>query len=495
MTTTAREETSTSVPGETVRRQYSTSTALGLAFIIVSPVIALFAILGMLVSADGPRAALGITAVLVGQIVICLSLAEMASKWPVQGGIYQWVVRTLGVRAGWVSGFLYVWTLTIGLASLSVASVGFVEIVSGVTFGKLTYLVVALAFIAAAVVLNVVGPTALKAVVAISVGIELIASVAISVALLFFHRSQPFSALFQSLPASEVTFTGGAAVLAVMAVAGWAFLGFESATDLAEEVREPRKALPIAMLGALLSIGFLVLLSYVAIVLSIPDYAAFAASGEDPAAYALAINFGPWAPMLFYALVLISFFAGSVGLVAGGARVIWSYAREDRFPFSRQLKVLRTSRSLPIPAMLAVAAIAAVVVGVSLANTVFTMMVGFVTFGFFQAMWLALFGRLYQLVRGRWEPAREGYHLGRLSTPMTVLAFAWCTFELVNVAWPRDTGSPWYIQWGVIIVFVVMTGLGAVLSTRFASGRAGSASSLTGFLRGPKEVPAAAEPA
>lgn len=464
MTTTIPPHTADS----TVNRQYSTSTALGLAFIIVSPVIALFAILHMLVATDGPRAALGIAVVLIGQILICLSLAEMAAKWPVQGGIYQWVVRTIGVKAGWVSGFLYMWTLIIALASLAVACMGFADIVLGVTMGTAGQLVFALAFIGAAVLLNVIGPTLLKVVVVVSVAMELIASIGISVVLLIFHRHQPFSALFQALPSSAGTIAGGTAILSVMAIAGWAFLAFESATDLAEEVRHPRKALPMAMLGALLSVGALVLLSYIAIVLAIPDYDALLVSGEDPAAYALAVNLGSWAPTVFYGLVLTSFFAGAVGIVAGAARVAWSYAREGRLPASKQLRQLKTARALPIPTMVLVGIIAALIVVLSLADTIYTMLVSFVTFGFFQAMWLALYGRMYQVVRGRWQAHPGGYRLGRASTPMAVAAFLWCSFELVNVAWPRDTGSPWYVEWATIVVFVVLSGLGIAMASRYS---------------------------
>lgn len=468
MTTTIPPEAGGRADGETLNRQYSTGTAMGLAFIIVSPVIALFAILHMLVATDGPRAALGVGIVLIGQILICLSLAEMAAKWPVQGGIYQWVVRTIGIKTGWVSGFLYMWTLIIALASLAVACMGFAEIVVGVTMSTTGRLVFALAFIGAAVLLNVIGPTLLKVVVAVSVAMELIASVGISVALLIFHRHQPFSALFEALPANADTVAGGTAILSVMAVAGWAFLAFESATDLAEEVRHPRKALPAAMLGALLSVGALVLLSYIAIVLAIPDFDALSASGEDPAAYALRVNLGGWAPTVFYALVLTSFFAGTVGIVAGAARVAWSYAREGRLPAARQLSQLKTARALPIPAMVMAGVVAALIVVLSLADTIYTMLVSFVTFGFFQAMWLALYGRIYQTVRGRWQPHPDGYRLGRASTPLAVAAFAWCTFELVNVAWPRDTGSPWYVEWATVVVFVVLTGLGIALASRYS---------------------------
>ncbi|WP_197373287.1 APC family permease [Mycolicibacterium baixiangningiae] len=452
----------------TVNRQYSTGTALGLAFIIVSPVIALFAILHMLVATDGPRAALGVGVVLVGQILICLSLAEMAAKWPVQGGIYQWVVRTIGVKAGWVSGFLYMWTLIIALASLAVACMGFADIVLGVTMSTVGQLVFALAFIGAAVLLNVIGPTLLKIVVVVSVGMELIASIGISLVLLIFHRHQPFSALFEALPSSAGTVAGGTALLSVMAIAGWAFLAFESATDLAEEVRHPRKALPTAMLGALLSVGALVLLSYIAIVLAIPDYDALLVSGEDPAAYALAVNLGAWAPTVFYGLVLTSFFAGAVGIVAGAARVAWSYAREGRLPASKHLSQLKTARALPIPAMVLVGIVAAVIVVLSLADTIYTMLVSFVTFGFFQAMWLALYGRMYQVIRGRWQAHPDGYRLGRASTPLAIAAFLWCSFELVNVAWPRDTGSPWYVEWATIVVFVVLSGVGIVMASRYS---------------------------
>lgn len=54
-----------------------------------------------------------------------------------------------------------------------------------------------------------------------------------------------------------------------------------------------------------------------------------------------------------------------------------------------------------------------------------------------------------------------GINLGRFGTLINAVAVAWLTFEAVNIAWPRDLGLEWYIEWGCIIYMAVIAIVGA----------------------------------
>lgn len=45
---------------------------------------------------------------------------------------------------------------------------------------------------------------------------------------------------------------------------------------------------------------------------------------------------------------------------------------------------------------------------------------------------------------------------------MTAIATLWIAFELVNVWWPRSPGLPWYQNYGVLVVTVILAVLGVV---------------------------------
>ncbi len=52
---------------------------------------------------------------------------------------------------------------------------------------------------------------------------------------------------------------------------GWTFLGFEAAGSIAEEVHEPAKNVPRAIVGVCVGIGVITLFVTVAFILAIPD--------------------------------------------------------------------------------------------------------------------------------------------------------------------------------------------------------------------------------
>jgi hypothetical protein len=78
----------------------------------------------------------------------------------------------------------------------------------------------------------------------------------------------------------------------------------------------------------------------------------------------------------------------------------------------------------------------------------------------------------YLHVKGAWKPGP--FSLGRASTPVTLIAALWLTFECVNIAWPRPSNPQWYLNWGVIIMISALAILGlAVAAWVFRPGSAG----------------------
>jgi hypothetical protein len=46
---------------------------------------------------------------------------------------------------------------------------------------------------------------------------------------------------------------------------------------------------------------------------------------------------------------------------------------------------------------------------------------------------------------------------------ITSIAAVWLTAEIVNLLWPRDVNSEWYLNWGAIIMTGVLGVLGALI--------------------------------
>ena len=86
---------------------------------------------------------------LAGQLLVAMVFAELASRWPFEGSIYQWSRRLLHETYGWFAGWAYMWTLMITMVAVAYGAAGFVPIVLDIDpFTKTEQLFVAMGFLA-----------------------------------------------------------------------------------------------------------------------------------------------------------------------------------------------------------------------------------------------------------------------------------------------------------------------------------------------------------
>jgi amino acid transporter len=447
----------------TLKREFTARSAFSVAFAFISPVVALYGIYALTFAAAGPSAWWGFLIGLGGQLLVCLVFAELVSRWPFEGSVYQWSRRLSGESQGWFCGWAYMWTLMIAIGSAAYIAAGFVPIVLNThPLSKWGQIGVALLIVLIGTSINTIGRRGLKILSAAAVGVELVGSIGVGIALLFFHPHQPLSSLFHSHGASygpgPFVWSG---TLAAVAFVGWAFVGFESAGAIAEEVKEPRRAIPKAMLISLLSVGSIVLFSALALTLAIPDYnAVVAGKVADPVADTIAYRLGTGVSRPLFGLFIISFTATFVAAQASASRVMWSFARDDVLPSSNILKRLSKRASLPVPAIIVTAVVASLVILSSVQGKIYGTMVLFSVVGFYVAFAFPVVGALAARVRRRWASGQ--FSLGRCGMAVTAAASIWVLFEMVNIAWPRGTTQPWYLQYAVLIMLGVIGFLGII---------------------------------
>lgn len=127
--------------------------------------------------------------------------------------------------------------------------------------------------------------------------------------------------------------TGGSAITAVGATAAltlWAFLGFESATVPAEEVRDPRRTIPFAtVLGTVVSA--LIYIASTVAVMGILAPARLSVSNA-PFADAAAAVWGDWTAALVAGGAVVSCFGALNGWILLQGRVPFAAARDGVFP-------------------------------------------------------------------------------------------------------------------------------------------------------------------
>jgi basic amino acid/polyamine antiporter, APA family len=233
-----------------------TLVAIGVGSIIGSGMFAMPAVMG---SVAGPALVLAIIFVGIITTFLAITYAELGSAFPLTGGPYSLPRLALGDQGGFVMGwgyFLYAFIGTAAIIDIFITYLGYY--IPGLAVGEtLTPIGILIAVIALWIftAINVVGVKwgGLYSVVT-TVGKIIPLLLFAGVGLAFFNFSN-----FNNFFAFGVT-----GITLAMAFEFWAFVGFESVVITSEEVKNPGKTIPRAML---LTIG-IVIAVYVFIAIS-----------------------------------------------------------------------------------------------------------------------------------------------------------------------------------------------------------------------------------
>lgn len=444
----------------TLKRGFTFRSAFSLAFADVSPIVALYTVFSLVVALAGVGFWWAFPIVLGGQLLVAAVFGDVSSRWPLAGSVYQWSRYLIGPRYGWYTAWAYIWGLSIALSALAYGAAGFLLGAAGAAApSHLTQALVALVLVVFASGLNVAGRIFLKIFLGLSIAAEIIGSVGLGTVLLARYQVSPLSALFHSAGTVHGLAWLGGPFIAAIAVVGWSFLGFESAGSIAEEVHEPARNVPKAIVLALLCVGAVVLYSGLALALAVPDVGAvLAGKVADPIGTTLAAHLGSGVARGFEVLFLLGFLASFTAVQTAVSRCIWANARDRVLPGHRWLVRVTSGERLPCNSILVTAIIAAVLPFIS-TSKVYAVLISFTNAGFYTAFALPVFGAVYVRMRGRWQAGP--WTLGRWGKLVTYAAAIWLIAEIVNIAWPRaELYGPGYLSWSVLLMMGILAAIG-----------------------------------
>lgn len=460
---------------QTLKREFTFWSAFSIAFAFISPIIALYSIFAFALLSGGPPMWWGFLVVLAGQLLVATVFAECASVFPLAGGVYQWARQLLGSGFGWFGAWAYAWTLIFTVAAVCFSAAGFMAAAIGIDApGDGTLILLALAILAFVTFVNTAGRQLIKVVVALSIASEFFASLIMGTILLIFYRENSLSVLVDSFgvagDSSYLSF-GTVGFFAALSFLGWAFVGFESAGAIGEEVAHPTRAVPKAIILSLVIVASVVVYAALALILAIPDLdAVLAGEVGDPITDTLATQLGSGISTPLFAIIVVGMTAGSIAIQAAVSRTIFSLARDEALPASGFLSSLSKSDRLPINAIVFSAVLSAIAFSLSVTD-IFLTLITFATGGFYIAFAFPVIAALVSRLRGAWRPGE--FSLGRVALAVNVIAAAWLVFEAVNIAWPRTPDLPWYqnyaVSIGVGVLAVIGAGIYLALRVRIAA--------------------------
>jgi amino acid transporter len=190
-----------------------------------------------------------------------LVINELSSRFPEEGGLYAWSREAFGPFHGFIAGWTY-WIYTVFyFPGLLLASASMSAFIIGGRGSELAQersfqLTVSLVLLVVAVCLNIIGLNIgkwLQNAGGVGTYVPLVMLVGVAAVVAFLHGSATHFTLHNMLPAwnwDTVNFWSQIA---------FAFTGLELVSTMSEEVRDPRRTLPRAVLGA----GALIALMYI----------------------------------------------------------------------------------------------------------------------------------------------------------------------------------------------------------------------------------------
>jgi amino acid transporter len=239
---------------ERLQGAVSLHRALGLRDLVLFNLVAVLGLRWLATAAkSGPSAiALWLLAALFFFVPQGLVVTELSSRYPEEGGIYQWTKRALGERHGYVCGWCYWINNVLYYPSLLISAAVIATYAIGKGGGPLasdwTYVLPAtLLCLWAAAGLNIVGVGTGKWLQnAGGVGTYLTGLIMVALALAYVATGRPSANPIT--PSTVVPDLGSLSGLNLWASIAFAYAGLELSSTMGGEIRDPRRTLPRAVL-------------------------------------------------------------------------------------------------------------------------------------------------------------------------------------------------------------------------------------------------------
>ncbi len=287
-------------------------------------------------------------------VALCgaLSVAELAAMFPRPGGPYVYLLEAFGKPLAFLFGWMFLLTDPISWAALALIFAQYLAFF--VPLSAVEVHVVAALLIVVVAAANYRSVRLGAMIQNLSAGAKLLALLGLSAAI-FYLAPDDISHHLLSGSADSLQWQGiGLGVLAVL----WAYDGWQNFTEMAGEVRNPRRNIPLALACGVVIVALAYLLVNAAYLRALPFDAL--AGSSSVAADAAAAVFGRIGVSVVGALVMLSVFGSLNGSVMCDARVFFAMA-EDRLFFQRVGRIHRRFRT-PHVATVVISAIAVVYV-------------------------------------------------------------------------------------------------------------------------------------
>jgi amino acid transporter len=423
-----------------LKRSLGLGSSFAVAFSYISPSTGIFTLFALGLTTLGGVFIWTWPVVALGQFFVALNFAEVSSHYPVAGSVFQWTKYLASRSYSWFTGWIYLFagilTVTAVVATLPLA---LIPALNGLGWHSLnaaslhTELVVALITLVVITVLNIYGVKLVSIINNTGVVFEILGMFVFALVLLAFHNHQGFRVVTNSAGFH----VNGSSFLAAMFMSLFVIYGFDTASTLSEETRDPRRAAPKAVLfsviGAFIIGGVFLLGTLVAI----PNMGVAVKNAWGPAQI-IEANFPTGFATLYLFVVSAAIFVCCLSILAATIRLCFGMSRDNQLPISGVLSKVSPRLHTPVWSCIVIALLSAIpFLKYSGAGIIAIAATGMIYLSYFLGNIVIMRAR----ARG-WPKASAPFRLGRWGILVNIVALLYGGAMLVNFAWPRAASNP-----------------------------------------------------
>jgi urea carboxylase system permease len=422
-----------------LKRSLGTFSSFAVAFSYISPSTGIFTLFYLGLTTIGGAFIWTWPVVALGQFIIALNFAEVTSHFPLAGSVFQWSKYMANRAYSWFTGWIYLFagmlTVTAVVATLPLALIPALQGLgwTSLSFSLHAQLVVALITLVVITVLNIYGVRLVAIINNTGVLFEILGMFVFALILLAFHNHQGFHVVTNS----GGLHVGANTFLIAMFMSLFVIYGFDTASTLAEETKDPRRAAPKAVLFSIIGAFIIGGVFLLATLMAIPNLKTAIGGAWGPQNI-IEANFSHPFATLYLFVVSAAIFVCCLSIMAATIRLCFGMARDNQLPFSQHLSKVAPKLHTPVWTCITIAVISAVpFIQYSGAGIIAIAATAMIYLSYFLGNLAILRDRL----RG-WPRTSSPFRLGRWGLTINLIGLAYGGAMLVNFAWPRPQSNP-----------------------------------------------------
>ena len=428
-----------------LRRALGVYSSFAVAFSYISPSTGIFTLFILGIALAGPFFFWSWPIVVIGQLIIALNFAEVSSHFPVAGSVYQWTKYLSNRTYSWFTGWIYlfagiltvaavVWTIPQVLIPL-LNNLG-INIPNTPDAERNTAFLILLS----TTLLSIFGVRLVALVNNTGVVFEILGMVVFALVLILFYHRQSLSTFTDTSYLGSGFGTQAGTFLAAMFMSLFVIYGFDTASTLAEETKNPRREAPRAVIAAVIGAAIIGAIFLFATVIAIPgDMSKFVAdtgAGKYPFPLVTIItaNFPGWLANLYLFVVFAAIYVCCLAIQTSTIRLAFGMSRDRKLPLSRVLSTVHPTLHTPIGACITIGVLAALpMLYYAGAATIAIGATGMIYLSYILGNVAILIARL----RG-WPKESAPFKLGSWGVILNILGLVWGVAMEINFLWPRN---------------------------------------------------------